>query len=231
MRSTRVVGEAIARAARPPRVWLQMSTATIYAHRFDAPNDEATGPSAVTSPARPCRGDSASRSRAPGRPSSRRPTCRAPGKVALRSAIVMSPARGGIFDTLLGLVRQGSGAPCGDGRQMVSWIHDADFLRAVHWLIAHEEVDGAVNLVSPGALPNAEFMKSFRRAAGAWFGLPASGLVLEFGTWLKRTEPELVLKSRWAYPGRLLAGGFAFEHPEWDEAVVDLCRRWRAELD
>ena len=41
--STRVVGEAIARARRPPRVWLQASTATIYAHRFDAPNDEATG--------------------------------------------------------------------------------------------------------------------------------------------------------------------------------------------
>jgi hypothetical protein len=37
------VGEAIAAAARPPRVWLQMSTATVYAHRFDAPNDEATG--------------------------------------------------------------------------------------------------------------------------------------------------------------------------------------------
>jgi NAD dependent epimerase/dehydratase family enzyme len=41
--STRAVGAAIARAARPPRVWLQMSTATIYAHRFDAANDEATG--------------------------------------------------------------------------------------------------------------------------------------------------------------------------------------------
>src|SRR4029078_9945336 len=41
--STRAVGAAIAKAARPPRVWLQMSTATIYAHRLDAPNDEATG--------------------------------------------------------------------------------------------------------------------------------------------------------------------------------------------
>lgn len=41
--STRVLGEAIARAARPPRVWLQASTATIYAHRYDAANDEATG--------------------------------------------------------------------------------------------------------------------------------------------------------------------------------------------
>lgn len=36
--STRAVGEAIARAGRPPRVWLQASTATIYAHRYDAPN-------------------------------------------------------------------------------------------------------------------------------------------------------------------------------------------------
>src|SRR5271165_378227 len=41
--STRAVGQAIAEAARPPRVWLQASTATIYAHRFDAPNDEVTG--------------------------------------------------------------------------------------------------------------------------------------------------------------------------------------------
>src|SRR5262245_8642741 len=41
--STRAVGQAIARASRPPCVWLQASTATIYAHRFDAPNDEATG--------------------------------------------------------------------------------------------------------------------------------------------------------------------------------------------
>src|ERR1051325_7764544 len=40
IQSVRAVGEAIARAKRPPRVWLQASTATIYAHRFDAPHDE-----------------------------------------------------------------------------------------------------------------------------------------------------------------------------------------------
>src|SRR5436309_910084 len=43
VRSTRAVGQAIATAARPPRVWLQASTATIYAHRYDLANDEATG--------------------------------------------------------------------------------------------------------------------------------------------------------------------------------------------
>src|SRR3982074_909888 len=43
VKSTRVFGRAIDQAWKPPRVWLQASTATIYAHRFDAPNDEATG--------------------------------------------------------------------------------------------------------------------------------------------------------------------------------------------
>src|SRR5262249_8145168 len=41
--SVAAVGEALRRARRPPAVWLQASTATIYAHRYDAPNDEATG--------------------------------------------------------------------------------------------------------------------------------------------------------------------------------------------
>src|SRR5206468_555398 len=41
--STRVVGQAIAQATRPPRVWLQASTATIYSHRYDSPNDEQSG--------------------------------------------------------------------------------------------------------------------------------------------------------------------------------------------
>src|SRR5258705_13253699 len=43
VKSTRVIGDAIAQAWKPPRVWLQASTATIYAHRFDDANDEVTG--------------------------------------------------------------------------------------------------------------------------------------------------------------------------------------------
>ena len=107
--STRAVGEAIARAPRPPRVWLQMSTATIYAHRFDAPNDEATGIIGGDEPDVPrVLGDSASRS--PRRGSARRPRRSTPRtrKVALRTAMVMSPDRGGIFDVLLGLTRRGA---------------------------------------------------------------------------------------------------------------------------
>jgi NAD dependent epimerase/dehydratase family enzyme len=141
--------------------------------------------------------------------------------------MVMSPDPGGVFDVLLGLVRRGLGGTAGDGRQYVSWIHERDFVRAVSWLIGHEELSGPVNLASPNPVPNAEFMRTLRRAWGAGVGLPATHWMLELGAVLLRTESELVLKSRRVVPGRLVASEFRFDFPNWDDAAVDLCRRWR----
>src|SRR6185369_5018700 len=112
--------------------------------------------------------------------------------------------------------------------QFVSWIHDADFVRAVCWLIDHE-LEGPVNLASPNPVPNAEFMRTLREAWGTRFGLPASRWMLELGALVLRTETELVLKSRRVVPGRLLASGFRFDFPTWPAAAADLCRRWREE--
>lgn len=225
--STRVVREAIARSTRPPRVWLQAGTATIYAHRHDAPNDERTGLLGGSEPDAP----STWRFSVEVASAWERTLdeCETPDtrKVVLRSAMIMSPDRGGVFDTLLALVRLGLGGTSGDGRQYVSWVHDADFVRAIDWLIGHEEVQGPVNIASPNPLPNAEFMRSLRQAWGIRFGLPASGWMLEVGASLLRTETELILKSRRVVPGRLLAGGFRFQFPDWSGAALDLCRRWR----
>jgi uncharacterized protein len=227
IKSTRVVGEAIARAAHPPRVWLQAGTATIYAHRYDAPNDETSG--IVGS--------------RPDEPSSWRfsievatawertfneistPHTR---KVIMRSAMTMSPDAGGVFDTLLRLTRWGLGGRVGDGSQYVSWIHDRDFVRAIYWLIEHEEMQGPVNLAAPEPLTYAEFMRALRKAWGIRFGLPATKWMLEIGTFFMRSESELVLKSRRVVPGRLLESGFVFQFPSWPEAAENLCRRWRA---
>ena len=227
VQATRVVGQAVARARRPPPVWLQASTATIYAHRFDTPNDEAGGLLGGSEPDAPDAWrfsiDVATAwERALDEAAT--PHTR---KVKLRSAMVMSPDRGGIFDTLLRLVRFGLGGAAGSGRQYVSWIHDQDFVRAVSWLIEHGEVDGPVNLAAPHPLPNAEFMRALRRAWGVPFGLPAAEWMLEVGAVFLRTETELVLKSRRVVPGRLLESGFAFRFPGWAEAAADLCRRWR----
>lgn len=225
--STRAVGQAIAGAARPPRLWLQASTATIYAHRYDAPNDEATGTLGGAEPAAPDAwrfSIDVARSWEQAAEEAVVPRTR---KVLLRSAMTMSPDRGGVFDVLLGLVRWGLGGTSGDGRQYVSWIHDRDFLRAVYWLIDHAELAGAVNLASPNPVPNAEFMRTLRAAWGIRFGLPATRGMLEIGAFLMRTETELVLKSRRVVPGRLLPSGFVFQYPTWAEAASDLCLRWR----
>jgi NAD dependent epimerase/dehydratase family enzyme len=110
----------------------------------------------------------------------------------------------------------------------VSWIHDDDFIRAIEWLLDHEDLSGPVNLASPNPLPNAEFMRTLRQAAGVPFGLPAMRWMLEIGAAFLRTETELILKSRRVVPRRLLESGFHFEFPMWSEAAADLLTRWRA---
>lgn len=226
--STRVIGEAIARAGRPPRVWLQASTATIYAHRYDAPNDDVTGVIGGNEPGAPETWKfSIDVATAWERVANEAVTPRT-RKVLMRSAMTMSPDRGGVFDVLLGLVRRGLGGKSGDGRQYMSWIHERDFVRAVLFLIEREDLAGAVNLAAPGPLPNAEFMRVLREAWGIRVGLPATRWMLEVGTFLMRTESELVLKSRRVVPRRLVEAGFRFEFGGWGEAARELVGRWRA---
>jgi uncharacterized protein (TIGR01777 family) len=225
--STRIVGQALAEANNAPRVWLQASTATLYAHRYDAANDEATGIIGGSEPKAP---DTWRFSidvvkkwerelNAAATPHTR--------KVLMRSAIVMSPSQGSPFDMLLRLVRFGLGGRFGDGKEYVSWIHDQDFVRTVDWLIQHEELEGPVNLAAPNPLPNSEFMQTLRKAWGIPFGLPATEWMLEFGAFVLRSETELMLKSRRVIPTRLLQSGFTFQFPTWAEAANDLCKRWR----
>jgi uncharacterized protein len=81
-----------------------------------------------------------------------------------------------------------------------------------------------VNLAAPNPLPNAEFMRVLREASGAPFGLPASAWMLTIGAAFLRTETELILKSRRVVPTRLLAHGFTFTFPTWQDAARDLCQ-------
>lgn len=223
--SARAVGAAIAQARRPPRVWLQASTATIYAHRFDASNDEMTGLIGGHEPGAPSAWNFSIDVAQAWEGVLHEAETSKTRQVALRSAMTMSRGAGGIFDTLLTLVRRGLGGTAGDGRQFVSWIHGEDFVRAIRWLIDHDEFHGAVNLAAPNPVPNAEFMRTLREASGTRIGLPATRWMLEIGAVFMRTETELILKSRRVVPGRLLQSGFEFVYPTWDTAARDLCRR------
>ena len=227
VKSTRVVGDAIAQAWKPPRVWLQASTATIYAHRFDAANDEANG---IIDGSEPNAPDTwrfsieVATSWERALKESPTPQTR---RVAMRSAIVMNPDPGSPFSTLLQLVKFGLGGAAGDGRQYLSWIHDRDFTSAVLWLIEHEELEGPVNLAAPNPLINSEFMRVLRSAWGMPFGLPAAEWMLELGAFVLQSETELILKSRRVVPAKLLQSGFAFQFPAWPDAAKELCQRAR----
>jgi uncharacterized protein len=226
--STRVVGAATAGAASPPRVWLQMSTATIYADRRDAPNDEATGVIGGREPGVPDYWEYSVRIARCWEAAQQEADVPGTRRVALRSAMVMSPDRGGVFDVLLRMARLGLGGAVAGGGQYVSWIHDHDFVRAVEVLLDREDLDGPVNLAAPQPLPQRELMTDLRRAWGRRVGLPATTWMAEIGAWVLRTDTELLLKSRRVVPGRLLEAGFEFEHPQWSEAAEDLVRRVRA---
>jgi uncharacterized protein len=224
--SARVVGEAIAKAADPPEVWLQMSTATIYSHRFDAPNDEENGVLGGREPDVP--GYWTYSVEIAKRWEAELDEADTPGtrKVALRAAMVMSPDKGGVFDYLSWLARVGLGGPVAGGHQYVSWIHDDDFVRAVALLI-REPIAGAVNLAAPNPVPQREFMRELR---GAWrvpVGLPATNWMAEIGAFAIRSDTELLLKSRRVVPGRLQQAGFDFHFPNWREAAQNLAERRR----
>jgi uncharacterized protein (TIGR01777 family) len=225
VQSTTVIGEAIARCERPPSVWLQASTATIYAHRFDAPNTEDDGLIGGHEPGVPAGWRFSIDVATAWERAATSVALRSTRLVLLRSAMVMSPDRGGIFATLLRLVRFGLGGAVGGGRQYVSWIHERDFVRAMTWIIEHSDLSGPINVSAPNPLPYREFMRELRRAARVPIALPATRWMVALGTWALRTESELVLKSRRVVPARLLESGFRFDYPDWARAAAELVQR------
>lgn len=234
--TTRALAAAIAASERPPAVWLNASTATIYRHAMDRPQTESTGELGS--------GFSVDIARnwereflTPELPSTRR--------VALRIAIALGD--GPATNMLFRLARLGVGGPQIDGpwfphrryrgigpdpskpsgrgwhrtrgRQRFSWVHVDDVVGAVRFALANDSLSGPVNVASPGASDNRAMMRAMRRTVGAWFGLPAFRWMLEPATWVLRTESEMVLKSRWVASEKLLAAGYEFQWPELEPAL------------
>ncbi len=229
--STRVVGQAIARAARPPRVWLQMSTATIYADARsrpdDLPHDEMNGILGGEEPDVPLYWEYSVRIARRWEAAQAEAVVPQTRLVVLRTAMVMTPDRGGAFDYLSWMARLGLGGPVAGGRQYVSWIHGEDFVRAVEFLLRREDLDGPFIIAAPDPVQQRDLMRSLRGAWGGRPGLPATRLMAEVGALALRSDTELLLKSRRVVPGRLLDAGFAFAYPTWDAAATDLVGRRR----
>ncbi|GAA2754255.1 epimerase [Amnibacterium kyonggiense] len=236
--TTAELGRAVAAAAAPPPLWINSSTATIYRHADDRPQTEADGELGA--------GFSVEVAKAweraffePELPGVRR--------IAIRTAIVLG--RGSVMVPLTRLARFGLGGAQLDGRwpgtpariaagvhhryrpssahgrQRFSWVHIDDVVAAIAFLRDREDLDGVINLVAPEASDDRTLMADLRRVLGVPIGLPATRWMLELGTFAIRTETELVLKSRWVVPDRLLAAGFAFRHTDLEETLRAILAR------
>jgi uncharacterized protein (TIGR01777 family) len=210
---TRLLGEAIARCSRPPQLWINASSATIYRHAEDREMTETGGEIGSGFSVDVCQRWESVFNEA------RTPHTR---KVALRSAMVLGHDANSVFPTLSRLVRCGLGGTLGSGRQYVSWLHEADFLGIIDWIWSHDELMCPVNACAPFPVRNRELMATLRKAHRMPVGLPATRLMLEAGAWILGTETELILKSRRVVPERLLDSGYRFQFPHLEDAIAHL---------
>ncbi|MFS0714918.1 DUF1731 domain-containing protein [Microbacterium sp. 2P01SA-2] len=233
--TTRELWAAVSRAAHPPRLWVNASTATIYRHAVDHPNSEAEGQLGSGFSVDVARSWEAAFF-AGELPGTRR--------VALRMAIVLGA--GPATSMLLTLARLGLGGPqidgpiiphrryrgIGDhptgstppwhrtrGRQRFSWVHIDDVVGVLRWVDEHDDMTGVVNVASPHASDNRTLMRELRSIVGMPLGIPSWRWMIEPAMWLLRTEPELILKSRWVVPERLVAAGYRFRYTELADAL------------
>ncbi|MEI3612277.1 TIGR01777 family oxidoreductase [Pseudogracilibacillus sp. SO30301A] len=212
IRTTTILGETILACDNPPAIWMNSSTATIYRHAEDRPMTEDGGEigsgfsvNVATNWEKTFFSFDLPKTR----------------QIALRVAIVLGKG-GGVIIPYRNLVRFGLGGVQGKGNQMFSWIHIEDLFKIVNFLKEKEELSGVFNCSSPEPVSNRELMGILRKTMNVPFGLSSPKWVLKIGSFLIRTETELVLKSRWVLPERLEREGYNFTYETLNMALQDI---------
>ncbi len=204
----RVLAAAMRLAQPRPQVLLQASAVGYYGDRGDDLLDESTPPGDDFL-ARLCVAWEASTAPVEGLGVRR---------AVLRTGVVLS-REGGALPRLLLPIRLGVGGPLGTGRQWMPWIHIADHVHAMLFLMTHEKAQGVFNLVAPTPVTNAELTRALaqRLRRPAFFHVPAFALRLLFGE-----MSSVLLASQRVLPNRLLDAGYAFRYPLLDVALDNL---------
>jgi uncharacterized protein (TIGR01777 family) len=203
------VVEAVKAASRKPSVIVQASAIGAYGDRGDDEIDERS-PLGVGFLADVVR---------PWEESTKDTEALGVRRVIVRSGLVLG-AGGGVLPRLAAPFHFLAGGPLGNGRQWYSWIHLADEIRAIRFLIERTGLSGIFNLTAPRPLRE----KDLCRALGAamkrpcWLPTPAFLLKLLFG----RKAWETVLAGQKVLPRRLREAGFTFSYPEAETALADL---------
>ena len=208
------LGAAIRSCANPAKIWINAGSATIYRHAEDKPQDEYNGEYHNDFSVQVCKCWETS---------FHEQTVPQTRKVNLRMAITLGT--GGVLLPYFKLLKFGLGGKQGTGRQMFSWIHIEDTCRLIEWITENEKITGTFNCCSPNPVTNQKFMKELRISTSKNFGLPAFNWILKTGAFLIGTDTELVLKSRWVHPTKLIEKGFSFKYPTLPNALSEIISR------
>ncbi len=210
--STMVLSEFISLMDNPPKIWMNASTATIYRDSLDKRMDEENGEI----------GDDFSMTVAKKWEKaffeSEHQKTR---KIALRTSLVLGKNEG-VYPVLRNLTKFRLAGKMGNGQQKFAWLHINDFLSIVDFVISKKSIYGPINCTSEQTITNKQFMTALRKSLQIKIGLPQPRWLLKIGAWFLRTESELILKSRWVYPKRLIDNGFQFNYPEISFALKDI---------
>lgn len=203
---TRALIDAIGRAAKPPRVLVSASGVGYYGAAGDEPKTEDS-PAGRDFLAQLCEDWEAEARRAAGV---------GPRVVLLRTGMVIERS-GGALAKMIPAFRFFAGGRMGSGRQYVSWIHRADYLAMVRWIILSPAVQGPVNATAPHPVTNREFSRALGHGLRRPALVPAPAFALR--VLLGEMAESLVLTGQRVIPARALAHGYHFRYPEIDIAM------------
>lgn len=200
--------EAVEQAPRRPRLIIQASAIGYYGSRDEQILDEQSAPGQgfLAEVCRQCEKKTARFFDFPIR-------C-----AIIRLAAVLGPT-GGILNQLIPLFRKFLGGCPGSGQQWFSWIHLADAIGAIDFIMKNETIQGALNLAAPHPVQAREFYTSLGQALHRPSLLPIPALTLKL--LLGDKARELILASQRVLPHRLLEAGFAFRFPDIRETLLD----------
>jgi len=209
LQPTALLGKVIQEMENSPKLWINVTSATIYRHAEDRYQDEINGEIGTGFSVEVCKAWESSFFE------SKTPHTR---KIALRMGIVLGK-EDGAFPRLLNLTKAGMGGKQGNGEQYVSWVHEQDVALSIEWLLEQEKISGIINCTAPEPVKNYMLMSAIRKTCGINFGLSTPAWLLAIGAKIIGTETELILKSRWVKPTILLNNGFEFKYSTIEHAV------------
>ncbi len=138
----------------------------------------------------------------------------------LRIGIVLE-RDGGSLAEMVPPFRLGLGGPMGSGRQGMSWIHRADLVAMILWLLDTDSARGVYNGTAPQPVDNRSFARALGRALRRPAILPMPGFALKA---IVGGMAQLVLSGQHVVPHRALVQGFTFRYPDLDSALAAIFR-------